>query len=105
MRILRELHAEGHTVIIVTHDAQVAANANRIIEIRDGQIIADRSTQLSNPAHSAPQAEAQSNQSVPPHAQNLAQNGGKPWFGLLDRFRQAALMATRTMLAHRMRTF
>lgn len=105
MRILRELHAEGHTVIIVTHDAQVAANANRIIEIRDGQIIADRSTQSSSPTHSAPQAEAQPNQSVPTHAQNSAQNGGKPWFGLLDRFREAALMATRAMLAHRMRTF
>lgn len=42
MRILRELNAQGHTVILVTHDIQVANNASRIIEISDGQIISDR---------------------------------------------------------------
>ena len=36
MRILDELHAEGHTIIIVTHDMAVAARAERIIEISDG---------------------------------------------------------------------
>ncbi|MEG1454872.1 MAG: ABC transporter ATP-binding protein, partial [Comamonas sp.] len=36
MKILGELHAEGHTVIIVTHDMGVAAHAERVIEIRDG---------------------------------------------------------------------
>ncbi|MDR2961035.1 MAG: ATP-binding cassette domain-containing protein, partial [Stenotrophomonas sp.] len=42
MAILGELHAEGHTIIIVTHDMSVAEHAQRIIEIRDGEIIADR---------------------------------------------------------------
>ena len=42
MKILGELHAEGHTIIIVTHDMHVAEHAQRIIEIRDGLIIADR---------------------------------------------------------------
>ena len=42
MRILRELNAAGHTIILVTQDMQVAKNASRIIEISDGQIIADR---------------------------------------------------------------
>jgi len=32
------LHAEGKTVVLVTHDRDVAANAKRVIEIRDGQI-------------------------------------------------------------------
>ncbi|WP_332777241.1 MacB family efflux pump subunit [Polaromonas sp.] len=42
MKILEELHAEGHTIIIVTHDMQVARHADRIIEISDGEIVADR---------------------------------------------------------------
>lgn len=42
MRILRELNAKGHTIILVTHDANVAKNATRIIEISDGVIISDR---------------------------------------------------------------
>lgn len=42
LEILKELHADGHTIIMVTHDMQVAANADRIIEIRDGKILSDR---------------------------------------------------------------
>lgn len=42
MAILRELHCNGHTIIIVTHDAQVAQHADRIIEIHDGEIVADQ---------------------------------------------------------------
>lgn len=39
MAILHQLKAQGHTVIIVTHDPQVAAQAERIIELRDGEIV------------------------------------------------------------------
>ena len=49
MRILKELHADGHTVIIVTHDAKVAAHAQRIIEVADGRIISDRHTDGAEP--------------------------------------------------------
>lgn len=41
MNILTQLHNEGHTIIIVTHDNNVANFANRIIEIKDGKIIND----------------------------------------------------------------
>ncbi len=41
MAILQQLHREGHTIIVVTHDKQIAAFANRIIEIKDGRIIED----------------------------------------------------------------
>ncbi|MDO4706275.1 MAG: ATP-binding cassette domain-containing protein, partial [Comamonadaceae bacterium] len=52
MNILSELHAEGHTIILVTHDMQVAAHAQRIIEIRDGEIISDRpNTPANTPAN------------------------------------------------------
>ena len=104
MRILRELHAEGHTVIIVTHDAQVAANANRIIEIRDGCIIDDRRTNhedFSFTNHDADDIPRKH----PIEGKSIVQNVGRPLFGLFDRFKEAALMATRAMLAHRMRTF
>lgn len=41
MRLLKELSAQGHTIILITHDAEVAHHAQRLIEIRDGKIIAD----------------------------------------------------------------
>jgi len=41
MPLLDELANQGHVVILITHDREVAARANRIIEIRDGVIISD----------------------------------------------------------------
>ena len=41
LNAFRSLHAEGHTIIIVTHDPQVAAQAARQIRIVDGKITAD----------------------------------------------------------------
>ncbi|WP_051127610.1 ABC transporter permease [Variovorax atrisoli] len=41
MALLRELADAGHTVILITHDRSVAAQARRIIEIRDGRIVED----------------------------------------------------------------
>ncbi|MRU32295.1 macrolide ABC transporter permease/ATP-binding protein MacB, partial [Xylella fastidiosa subsp. multiplex] len=41
MKLLHELADAGHTVILITHDRQVAAQARRIVEIRDGEIVAD----------------------------------------------------------------
>jgi len=39
LSIFNELHAKGHTIIIVTHDMAVANRANRIIKIIDGKIV------------------------------------------------------------------
>lgn len=41
MEILKELHAEGRTVILITHDNEIAARARRIIRIMDGKIVDD----------------------------------------------------------------
>lgn len=41
MKILTDLHKEGHTIILVTHDKNIANYANRIIEIKDGEIYND----------------------------------------------------------------
>lgn len=39
MKILQNLHNEGKTIIIVTHDIEIAKQCNRIIEISDGKIV------------------------------------------------------------------
>jgi macrolide transport system ATP-binding/permease protein len=55
MTLLDELASQGHVVILITHDRDVAARANRIIEIRDGLIIsdsADRATHVPASANS-----------------------------------------------------
>jgi len=41
MALLEELARLGHTVILITHDAKVAAHADRIVEFRDGEILSD----------------------------------------------------------------
>lgn len=41
MTLLSDLHSRGRTIILITHDEQVAAYAQRIIHIQDGQIVSD----------------------------------------------------------------
>lgn len=41
MNIIKGLHKQGHTIILVTHDSHIAAQASRIIEIKDGEIVSD----------------------------------------------------------------
>lgn len=41
MKILHELHEEGRTIILITHDNEIATEAQRVIRVQDGQIIAD----------------------------------------------------------------
>lgn len=41
MNILKELNRQGRTVIIITHDAEIAAEAKRVIRIKDGKIEKD----------------------------------------------------------------
>ncbi len=92
MKILGELHAEGHTVVLVTHDMAVAEHAQRIIEIRDGRIVDDRATGTALAASV-----------VRPAAPQSTGSGG--WQVWRDRFAEAFRMALRAMNAHRMRTF
>ncbi|WP_150278476.1 MacB family efflux pump subunit [Halopseudomonas salina] len=41
LALLAQLHSQGKTVIIITHDAEVASHAQRLIEMRDGRILRD----------------------------------------------------------------
>lgn len=56
MDLLRQLHAEGRTILLITHDKQVAAHAERIITLHDGRIISDNGRQA-----------APKNQAILPH--------------------------------------
>ncbi|MDR2525168.1 MAG: ABC transporter ATP-binding protein [Oscillospiraceae bacterium] len=42
MCILHELHEEGRTVILITHDDEIAAEAQRVVRIHDGKVVEDR---------------------------------------------------------------
>ncbi len=95
MNILKELHAEGHTIIIVTHDMQVASNAQRIIEIKDGVIIADRRNE--------PDQTAPVNGVIKQERQQRRQ--ASSWRAGLDRFKEALRMSLLAMNAHRLRSF
>ncbi|MEE3650538.1 MULTISPECIES: MacB family efflux pump subunit [unclassified Brenneria] len=89
--ILKDLHTQGHTVVIVTHDMQIAEMAERIIEIRDGEIIADRQVK---PSPALPQPSPAASSST---VSSLNQ--------VKDRFIDAFKMALLAMNAQRMRTF
>jgi putative ABC transport system ATP-binding protein len=44
MRVFADLHAAGQTVILVTHEAEIAAHAERVVVVRDGRVESDRLT-------------------------------------------------------------
>lgn len=48
MELLDKLHASGATICMVTHDPRSASRADRIIEIFDGKVVADRSSETSS---------------------------------------------------------
>ncbi|QXC39993.1 MacB family efflux pump subunit [Aeromonas jandaei] len=89
MAILKELHQQGHTIILVTHDMEVASHADRIITLKDGRVQEDSGRKV---------AANQPVLNVPPAA-----GGGASYDW--DRYREAGRMAVHAMLAHRMRTF
>ena len=91
IKILLELHAEGHTIIMVTHDMQVVAHADRIIELSDGRVVSDRLTR----PDAAPTGAV---------LKTVTASSGR-WQAARDRFREAFRMALLAMNAHRLRTF
>ncbi|SHM37546.1 MacB family efflux pump subunit [Roseibium suaedae] len=95
---LKELHRSGKTIILVTHDTDIAATAERIIEIRDGLIISD-SANLVDGGQGGPSEEAQT--SAGPSGRAGSQMN---WFrSRIDRAGEALRMAVRSMLARKVR--
>ncbi|MDO4434890.1 MAG: MacB family efflux pump subunit [Cardiobacteriaceae bacterium] len=87
MTILRELHAEGHTVILVTHDREIADHADRVIELKDGEILRDERKVITTSP----------NKALPP-----AQPKRHSLFGQLGN---ALSMAVRAIFGHKLRAF
>ncbi|MGL6466057.1 MacB family efflux pump subunit [Aeromonas hydrophila] len=87
--ILGALHRQGHTLVLVTHDMAIAEQAERIIELKDGAVVADRRRQPTppSPAPTTPRTDT----------------GGRG--GLAGRLGAAFKMALLAMRAQRMRTF
>ncbi|MFN0132829.1 MAG: ABC transporter ATP-binding protein [Phycisphaerales bacterium] len=48
--LFKQLHAEGQTIIIVTHEEDIAGHAHRIVRLRDGKIVSDHPTEQ-DPIH------------------------------------------------------
>lgn len=92
LEILHELHRQGQTIILVTHDLQVARNAQRIIELSDGVIISDRPNSEAVPVAVEDQPR--------PHQSVADQSVVASW----GRFVEAFKMALIAMASHRLRT-
>ncbi|MDO5620303.1 MAG: MacB family efflux pump subunit [Paracoccus sp. (in: a-proteobacteria)] len=85
--ILKELNRDGRTVILITHDPKIAARADRVIEISDGRIIADR--RGTDPPATALETSTPARATVP----------------LVGRLTEALRMAFLAMRAHKLRSF
>lgn len=93
MDILHELHGLGHTIILVTHDMQVASHAERIIEIRDGEIVRD-----------TPNLAVQEKKKKAFIEKTKAERSVTFFQANWGRFAEAFKMATVALASHRMRT-
>jgi len=72
MALFDELSARGHTIILITHDPQVAARARRVIEIRDGRLVADRPGAGAAASPAAPEAASASASACVPSSASAA---------------------------------
>jgi len=89
MALLNELADAGHTIILITHDRDVADQARRVIEIRDGEIVGDSGAPTIKQALPAP---------------DMTQAGRDAGASFWDDLREAARTAWRGMRMNRTRT-
>lgn len=115
MRILQELNANGHTIIIVTHDPRIAALARRVVSIEDGSITSDvinekvadpRSLRDHSHDQESPEEENSESEKINLNDDLIKLNDAwsHSFSAYIDRFKEAFVMAYRAMIANRMRT-
>lgn len=92
LALLRELNADGHTVILVTHDESVAAHAQRIIELSDGRIVRDAPSRAPSPA------------SGPPSVTSISQAPAKGWAPRFELWWEALAMGWVSLNGSRLRS-
>ncbi|MFG1463075.1 MacB family efflux pump subunit [Xanthobacter sp. DSM 24535] len=90
LRLLKDLNREGRTILLITHDPQVAAHADRIVRLQDGRIVSDART---TPPVAAPSS-----------AGALAGHRMKVRNNFLPDLGEAVKMAFRSMHANLFRT-
>ena len=91
MRLLNELADAGHTIVLITHDRTVAAQAQRVIEIHDGDIVADSASDPRRALMALP-------------VLDMARAAGDEGASLWQDLREAARTAWRGMRINRSRT-
>ena len=94
--ILKKLNQEGKTIVVVTHEQEVAAHARRIIQMRDGKIISDESVQNLKSAPKAVDLSENFAEAILSKPHHLS---GETKF--IDYLRQAGF----AMFSHKMRSF
>ncbi|MFA5114950.1 MAG: ABC transporter permease [Candidatus Omnitrophota bacterium] len=92
--ILKKLNRKGKTVIIVTHENEIASHARRIIHMRDGQIVSDEVTLKTTPS-----PETGGMENVIKNILSSSRNRIGTGMEFLDYLRQAVF----AMLSHKMR--
>ncbi|MDD5561955.1 MAG: ABC transporter permease [Candidatus Omnitrophica bacterium] len=96
--ILKALNKKGKTIVIVTHENEIAAHARRIITMRDGQIISDKDSS-GETEHS--KVTLQGPENLVKDILSKSGNALKGGMEFLDYFKQAVT----AMFAHKMRAF
>jgi macrolide transport system ATP-binding/permease protein len=91
MKLLHELNAQGHTVLIITHDPSVAQQAKRVVEIKDGIITADSGALRPSTDSAA-------------HAIQPAGMDPAPVFATVPDIMESGKMAVRSLRSNLMRT-
>ncbi|SUB34507.1 antimicrobial peptide ABC transporter permease [[Pasteurella] mairii] len=91
LKVLKELNQQGHTVILITHDMHIAQHADRIITIKDGEIINDNDN---------------IHLDTPPKIQTAWKKPSKITnrFASLLSYNESFIMAFNMMRAHKVRT-
>jgi macrolide transport system ATP-binding/permease protein len=88
LKVLQQIHADGKTVIVITHDPEVASHAERVIEVRNGEVFAGQV--------------ADETEATPDRSQLRDEAHAKT--SRLSAYRQSITLAWRSLLTHRVRS-